>query len=312
MYLEDLFEAGKYDAKRLHRAKDMSTAWDAAEGVIKILKKNAKQWMKASKNGKLVVFRGTESGKGDVFLKNVRLAREPRDSDKEQHILFNKIIEIAGGSANRSNSIFVTGAPHIAREYGQIHVCIPLGAFRYTWSSTWDDWTNASSDLHRMKEILLPDAFNEYRAYSDPWTNALAEFNKTVKGLEKDKNAAVKNKDRELAKALSFEIKELAKPKVALKWRQARQKFYEKKALELVQRPANQYLNKKAVREQFHVDTGLEAAIESEHEIMIQCASALYINPYLYENYVQKILVGAKPPDWDPHMRDLSADGYEV
>lgn len=198
------------------------------EGYQKLadyLKSHCQPWLAQTDGGINYVYRGANNigvSKGNAVIQAVRTDRKPRDSTQSAHRNFNAVIAAAGGTANRSNSMFVTGSAKSASQYGIEYIVIPLGNFHYTWSPIWGDWTNdvdytilfdyVKSDLRPvvMPGEVLPNP-NSY----DP-----------------------------------------AKVAAAIK-----------------------------------VDEGLDVAIDSGKEIMIQCASAIYMIPETYINYIRPILI---------------------
>jgi hypothetical protein len=114
--------------------------------VAKFLKEHCQSWLSQTNNGYLTVYRGLK-GLGEeadnlAFIKDVRLDRKPKDTAPSLHNLFNDLIAKAGKVANRSNSMFVTGSPSRAKEYGKLFVIFPIGNFNYTWSYEYEDWYN--------------------------------------------------------------------------------------------------------------------------------------------------------------------------
>lgn len=110
--------------------------------IVAFIKKNCKPWMKEVGNSKNRVYRGfnsVDSGKL-AFTKVTRPDRKPKDSSKRDHDIMNQIIDVAGKTANRSNSMFVSGEYDVAVSYGSAYVVIPIGQFDYTWHTEISDW----------------------------------------------------------------------------------------------------------------------------------------------------------------------------
>lgn len=110
--------------------------------IVAFIKKNCKPWLKETNQGKHYVYRGFDSvDEGKLaFTKVTRLNRQPKDSSKRDHDIMNQIIEIAGKTANRSNSMFVSGDFGVASVYGSVYVLLPVGKFNYTWHTQIGDW----------------------------------------------------------------------------------------------------------------------------------------------------------------------------
>lgn len=184
----------------------------SAEKVRDFIMTNCQPWMKATKNGEMIVFRGG-AYLGEIFIKDTREDRKPKDSSLKKHEAFNDILKVAGSPANRSNSMFVTGSYGEAFEFGRPYVCFPIGEFNYAWSPVWRDWTR---QLHsrQIKELLLkPEVADSIDDLYTLWQ------------VIKDPN--------------NFDMKK--------------------------------------VHEAIVVNSRLHEAIKVEHEIMIQCKSALYV-----------------------------------
>lgn len=116
-----------------------------AQQTVDHIKTHAQPWMALTGNGQnFKVFRGVLKPPGREmlsFVVPVRQDRVPKDTKLKKHQRFNAVIAAAGGTANRSNSAFVTSAITTANFYGRAYVYIPLGDFTYTFSPYYRDWT---------------------------------------------------------------------------------------------------------------------------------------------------------------------------
>lgn len=121
------------------------------------IKKNCKRWVDAS-NGQLV-YRGVRNIFEIMFIKKTRNDRKPLDTHQALSDAWNILINLESGSANRNNSIFVTGNKDEAREYGKLFVCIPVGNFHYTWSPEYYDWTRQFR-YRQIHSLLKPDVLS--------------------------------------------------------------------------------------------------------------------------------------------------------
>lgn len=120
---------------------------------IDLVKKNCKPWLKKAGGFENLAFRGLKNPIDETFFKkSIRKNRNPRDSKKIVHSMWNKIIKNAGLTANRSNSAFVTGNIYDAGYYGDIYLFFPIGNFKYTWSPLFRDW---NYDLHPAQVDLI-------------------------------------------------------------------------------------------------------------------------------------------------------------
>ena len=112
--------------------------FDIVHKTLLYMRTHCQPWLNAVGLDK-VAYRGTNTN-NLVFVRAVRNDRAPRDSTQPIHELFNKLIAMAGGVANRSNSAFLTSNRTSANIYGVPKVAIPAGEFNYTWSPKWSDW----------------------------------------------------------------------------------------------------------------------------------------------------------------------------
>jgi hypothetical protein len=125
----------------------LSDSEDSIAAIRKYIETNCKPWIRES--GGKFVYRGINElyAHKPVFTRNIRQNRRPTDSSLELHNLFNTIIGIAGGIANRTNSMFVFGSSFQTENYGHPFYVFPIGEFHYTWSPVWHDWYTARDDI---------------------------------------------------------------------------------------------------------------------------------------------------------------------
>lgn len=117
----------------------------AAIKIADFIKKNCQPWLAATEHIEPVLYRGVEAA-GKIrlpqsFIKPTRTDRKPMTTDPNRNDIFNMLIGVVGGKANRNNSIFCTSDASEARMYGPVFVVMPIGNFNYTWSPEWFDWT---------------------------------------------------------------------------------------------------------------------------------------------------------------------------
>lgn len=139
MRIKELLEA--YDL--ISNPPGGRASYEENQKVANYLKTHCGPWLEHTNNGNDVVYRGTKIRMDyeSVALKTVRNDRTPKDSSGFMHNVYNLLISIAGGKANRSNSIFVTSNSHQASIYGTVFTVFPIGQFHYTWSPYTTDWT---------------------------------------------------------------------------------------------------------------------------------------------------------------------------
>lgn len=133
------------------------------EEVVALIRERAQPWLAASFNGEFTVYRGL--GKRprawNFEVIPVRTDRKPIDTPQLRHDMFNAMIAAAGGYANRSNSAFASSR-YVAKSYGQVSVFIPLGEFRYTYSTKWHDWTT-SVPWGEIINLLTPGSLQKIK-----------------------------------------------------------------------------------------------------------------------------------------------------
>ncbi len=132
---------------------DYIPASSLVASVVKFMRSHCQPWLNATDINN-PVFRGTHTT-NDVFFRKVRPDRNPRDTELNIHKLYNKLIAMVGGHANRTNSAFVSSYRATAGIYGNIRVAIPVGKFRYTWSPVWNDWYTGMTGSRQMLTALM-------------------------------------------------------------------------------------------------------------------------------------------------------------
>jgi hypothetical protein len=129
-----------------------------AQQTADYIRTHAQPWMALSGNGQnFKVYRGILKPPGREtlsFTAPLRQDRVPRDTKLKKHQRFNALIAAAGGTANRSNSAFVTSNFQTANYYGRAYVYIPLGDFTYTFSPYYHDWT-AQFDNNLLDDLMV-------------------------------------------------------------------------------------------------------------------------------------------------------------
>lgn len=100
------------------------------------------------KTGKFL-FRGQEDTSKPVFVGRPWDKREPRDSNADAQVLYDKNLKLMGFTALRSNSIFTTSTKSNAAEFGTIYAIFPKNGFSFTWSTVNDDLV-----LHSVNDVV--------------------------------------------------------------------------------------------------------------------------------------------------------------
>lgn len=149
------------------------------EDLVKFLKKHCGEWI--SETGAEMAWRGAspENKPKYGFIGTTRKDRKPRDSSQVQHDFFNQVIAKAGGTANRSNSIFVTSDDGISEMYGETYAFFAIGDYHYTWSPELEDWTQFLSHEYLMTHYQLDDEeediIHKYQGHPSAQVAALAK-----------------------------------------------------------------------------------------------------------------------------------------
>lgn len=137
------------------------------DNLFKALAKHCKEIIKVYKElnrndfsrGKFL-FRGIRSSDDALYGKPFD-ARKPKDSNRDLHELVNGTINNLGFTANRENSMFVTGDRSQASGYGNsLYIMFPVDGFTFTWSQTVKDLVLDSS---KRREMMNQDAVQQIR-----------------------------------------------------------------------------------------------------------------------------------------------------
>lgn len=165
MFIHELFETNS-TITNLH-----------AENAEEFIMDNCRPWLNQTNNGQLYVFRGIQdlaASDAVFFTKNIRLDRKPTDTHEYYTKAFNLIIEMAGGQANRNNSLFCTGNHEVASSYGRPFIVLPIGDFNYTWSPFWKDWYNNKRSI--IKACVNDSSNKKIDEYKSMWHSDVISF----------------------------------------------------------------------------------------------------------------------------------------
>ena len=105
-------------------------------------------------------------GEPILYKKNVRKDRQPKDTSKAVHGVFDEYFEKHFGLKMRSESIFTTSDISTASEYGQPYMVIPIGDYSYCWSPKVEDLTSYyDREINvRVKKMYDVGEIQEYDA----------------------------------------------------------------------------------------------------------------------------------------------------
>lgn len=187
-----------------------------------------------------------------VFVKNIRTDRKPRDSSKKAHRIFNMLIDMVGGVANRSNSMFAHITDSYAGLYGRYYVVFPVGEFHYTWSPEFKDLTmNLEDKFYKLMDVSDETKQKAYQKYKGAW-NSIG----VLGGWSKPKH--------EILGKMVYKTLDPTDPKS---------------------------YNIQKVRKSFKADEGLSEFMKSrEREIMIHAEKAIYVEKKYFEDLVWPLL----------------------
>lgn len=276
-----------------------------AQQVVAYMRANAKPWLAQTKNGTLMVYRGIEDDSitAHAFTQNIRQDRRPKDTDKERHIAFNKVIAAAGGVANRSNAAFVSGDKDTAEGYGRAFVFVPLGDFRYTWSPAYADWTQ-DFETYDLSELAVSTVNykKDPRAGAYVQQEIAASISYAQQQIKKTKKPDIKAYYEKQAADLQNPKSELYKTYV-----ETLLSAYGEEVQDLV---GDEYDPKKA-RKEIYADRDLVRAIRSGHEIMLNSTTGLYIDDEFYEEAVLPLLQAKPKRESQEITADSLTEGVE-
>lgn len=109
------------------------------ETIWKKIKKDCQPFLKQLiKGNKNLLYRNMDVNSNIGSLK-VRMDREPRDTPKVIHKIFDDILEDMFGYRARSKTIFCSGAWNWEEGYGSSYIIFPKGPFKYLWSKNIRD-----------------------------------------------------------------------------------------------------------------------------------------------------------------------------
>jgi hypothetical protein len=219
---------------------DYETTDAFTEKIVDYMHENCRPWLQAISID-YPIYRGIRH-QSIAFTRAVRPDREPHDSSFDMHQLYNELIAIAGGTANRSNSAFVSSNYHEAKAYGHPYRVFPIGDFAFTWSPEWPDWYQTlEGDSSTSNEPLVALMYDNVRA---------SVFD------------IMRNKENDLSPKAVFEA--------------VRNELF--KIENYDPRKVKSYIN---------ADKELQNAVQSGHEIMIECDRMLYIDKEVFETRIK-------------------------
>jgi len=139
--------------------------------LVQFIKSNCTPWL--SLKTRTPLYRGiSHHGSGHkaetAFILPVRKDRKPLDSTVGMHKVFNQLIAMAGGTANRSNSMFTTPVYSNAITYGMGFIVMPIGEFHYTWADGVYDWYREYKSP-AIVDKFFKDSLDKQAIYKSLW-----------------------------------------------------------------------------------------------------------------------------------------------
>ena len=199
-----------------------------------------------------LAYRGYERAENYPFHRPFRADRSPKDSTQAITNVFNLAIQSQGGSADRQNSIFVSGSLTTAGIYGETYVIFPMGDFKYTWHEDIHDWFNTYDSVNKG---INDETWNDVEDALG-WDKPLRKAYEILRDAEND--------DR---------TKELdSEPKYKIQLLRGIDSFVE-------------------IARGLVIDKGLREALEYGRETMISCPGGYYYIPvHYFFKYVARYL----------------------
>ncbi len=285
------------------------------ERMLKLIKKDCKPFLRELKraggNKEPLLYRNMHNA-GTMGQKDVRKDREPRDTRREVHKVFDETLEEFFDIRYRSQSLFVSGDDNWGSSYGHPYVIFPIGKFSFIWSpAVRDSYSKVSeSALVRYARDEYPHYFKEeyeklfgegkrgrwvYSFHSVRGDYASTKKEAVKKIIElygdddiRDRNPHLKegdNLEKMLMKTVEWEPDEEMNEYISLIMR----KFVEDSA-QLTSEEyemARSVLEKSIIDRLKYTDKNLIAAIESRHEIMLYCDSYYYLDEYNFSRLLR-------------------------
>lgn len=230
--------------------------------IRRFIQDNCGAWLQ--KSGGRIAYRGSETVLKEngvqypAFVRKTRMDRIPRDSSRAMHKLLNYWISLAGGKANRTNSLFLTGDPGQARDYGELFVVLPIGDFHYTWNTQMEDWHDSTEDALDEKPAV-------------DWLDR-----REVQAALKQANIPENHPGYDLLRDETSDD--------AVWMQRARDVFTLRRYLNL----EDPWLwDPYKIQEAMMVDLWLRKALSQGNEVMVKCNSYVMVEEYFYEEYLK-------------------------
>ncbi len=113
---------------------------------------------------------GTKIGPGTYLMKS-RKDRKPESTAPEISNLFDEFSEEKFGLKIRKEGLFTTKLYNVANGYGDAHIFLPVGDYKYVWNYNIDDlFTHIVEDdwypdKYTQREIIKDEGFFDMKSY---------------------------------------------------------------------------------------------------------------------------------------------------
>lgn len=132
-----------------------SSVLKRGEAIANFIRKNCRPWLKDTRNGNLIAYRGLDVDDPAVaMVVNVRPDRRPLDTEPYWNERINFMLTQIGSKTKRYNSIAVTGRMGLADQFGFTYVVFPVGKFNFTWNPKAYDWAEDMDEY--IEDAPLP------------------------------------------------------------------------------------------------------------------------------------------------------------
>lgn len=129
------------------------------------------------------LYRGTKRKNPAAYLANPPTNRRPKDTTEILQKELNSVFRLAGISATRGNSIFVSGSTSVAYDYGAAYIIFPIDGFHYSWSSKHEDlFSGLLDDMISLRE-LIGERGNDVSMISSDFADYMQELVNDINDL---------------------------------------------------------------------------------------------------------------------------------
>ena len=233
-------------------ATDFDLATDEFLETVTQMKKECKYAMDLCRKNKAWFYRGLSGHARRVGWRNVRADRRPKDTDPYVHKMFDSTLEELFGWKARSQGLFVTSDYTQAKDFGRPMLVFPTGKFDYVWSPKEEDSINTIQD----GPIRLRFG-QDYKKQLEPLV---------------DRDDAMKES---IGNVANYYYREGIKGESKLEW---------------VNTAIRDIMEKMVADDLDYSDTGIDKAMDSNHEIMVRSPKYYYFS--LDYQPLLKLLVG--------------------